>query len=165
MGLFFGQVMMVQRQDPVSKTTCAEAKAVCKHECPHLGCHHVFHSKRGALVHAATCQWKREFEVDAIIDFRGQPTRRQYHVKWKGYKDTANTWEPRSNLHPEAIRDYELEAGVYLHTWPHRCDICDLPCASQRGIKIHKARMHKEAPIQNFAGTLADSTVQHNKLK
>ena len=79
--------------------------------------------------------------------------------------DSRNTWEPRSNLYPKSIKDYEPESGSYLHAWPHRCDICDLPCELQRDIRIHKVRSHKPKPPQSFKYTLTDSDVRHTKLK
>ena len=51
------------------------------------------------------------------------------------------------------------------HDWPHRCDICDLPCNSAVGVAIHKGHAHKDEKVQNFTGTLADSTVKTQKLK
>ena len=48
------------------------------------------------------------------------------------------------------------------------CDVCDLPCASTRGVNIHKKKMHvKASRTQTFAGRKADKVVlvQINKLK
>ena len=70
------------------------------------------------------------------------------------------------NIHPDLIKDFEIENGYYDFEWDHRCDICDLSCVSARGIKVHKARMHKaqqEKP-QNFKGTLADKAVATEKM-
>ena len=43
-----------------------------------------------------------EFEVERIIDKRirriGQASRTEYLVKWKGYDNYENTWEPLTNL-------------------------------------------------------------------
>ena len=43
----------------------------------------------------------QEFLIDSIISHRGDKTRRgtmEFLVKWQGYSDDANTWEPYSNL-------------------------------------------------------------------
>lgn len=37
------------------------------------------------------------YEVEAILDHRGVK-KRKYLVKWKGYDDSENTWEPEENL-------------------------------------------------------------------
>ena len=37
---------------------------------------------------------EQEFEVEQILARKGQ----QYLVKWKGYPDSENTWEPLKNL-------------------------------------------------------------------
>ena len=68
-------------------------------------------------------------------------------------------------MHPDKIKEYELAKGVYDANWPHRCDVCDLPCASARGVKIHRSRMHKNTPPQSFAGSLADKAVKCAKVK
>ena len=73
-------------------------------------------------------------------------------------------WIPRSNLHPEAIKDYEMEVGAYVQGWRFRCPDCDLPCKSQRGVKIHQVRTHKAAKPQAFEGRLTDKPVQVSKL-
>ena len=39
-----------------------------------------------------------EFEVERIISHQGPPDEREYLVKWLGYPDSDNTWEPRTNL-------------------------------------------------------------------
>ena len=50
----------------------------------------------------------------------------------------------------------------------HLCDICDLPCVSDRGVKVHKAKMHKTQPEDsqnfNFKDTLADKVVETQKM-
>ena len=52
------------------------------------------------------------------------------------------TWnlEPRGNLHPDVVKDFEHENGFYIHDWPHRYDVCDLSRLSQNGVKAHKSR-------------------------
>ena len=85
---------------------------------------------------------------------------RQYKIRWKNYTHEFDTWEPRSNLHPELIKDYEVTNHAYDFQWRFRCDQCDLPCSSQRGIKMHQAKAHKKDKVQNFRGSLADEAVK-----
>ena len=43
----------------------------------------------------------QEFFIDSVLSHRGQTNRRssmEFLVKWQGYSDDANTWEPYSNL-------------------------------------------------------------------
>ena len=89
---------------------------------------------------------------------------RQYKVRWKDYSSDYDTWEPRSNLHPSLIKEYEVSNNVYDFSWRFRCGLCDLPCSSERGIKIHQSRAHKDVKRQNFTGSLADEAVKTCKL-
>merc|ERR1719186_2043535 len=39
-----------------------------------------------------------EYEVEKIVDNRRHRGIKQFRVKWKGYGDDMNTWEPEANL-------------------------------------------------------------------
>ena len=41
---------------------------------------------------------EEEWEVESILSHRGTGTRRRFLIKWKGYGDNNNTWEPEENL-------------------------------------------------------------------
>lgn len=125
----------------------------------------MFASKKGLNIHKSKCVWTDEFEVNKIVGHKGPITSRKYKVSWKGYSEQWDTWEPRSSIHPQLITEYEKMVGIYDVNWPHRCDICGLPCKSDRGIKIHKSRSHKPQKSQNFKGSLADRAVQLQKLR
>ena len=159
------KVMHVRRQDAVSTMTQQEAKDACKYVCSNEGCDHCFLNLRGLKIHEARCKFRDHFEVDRILGCKGPVTSRSYLIKWTGYDPSHNTWEPRSNIKPEMIKAYEVEQGEYVHSWPHRCDVCDLPCASERGIKIHKSKAHKAPEPQNFTGRLVVGKVKVAKLK
>jgi hypothetical protein len=48
-----------------------------------------------------------EFEVEKILDSRRRRRQLQYLVKWKGYPDADNTWEPAIHLHaPDVVQDF-----------------------------------------------------------
>ena len=115
-------------------------------------------------VHAGRCQWKNEFVVDKIMNHKGPVTARQYLIRWQGYSPQHDSWVPRTSLHPEAIKDYEMQTGVYVHDWQFRCPDCDLPCKSLRGVKIHQSRTHKPVKKQSFEGSLVDKAVHVSKL-
>ena len=158
------KALHVMIQDPVSPTTAEEATNQCKFTCPHLNCNFKFMTKSGLRIHMSRCEWRDEFEVERIVQHRGAVVSRQYKVRWKNFDATYDTWEPRNNLHPKTIKDYEVVNGSYDYTWQHRCTICDLPCSSTRVIKIHQARVHKDEKTQNFKGSLADNAVKMCKL-
>ncbi len=54
-----------------------------------------------------------EYEVERIVAHRqyGRSKRLQYLIKWKGYPESDNTWEPADQVHaPELIKHYQSAA-------------------------------------------------------
>ncbi len=52
---------------------------------------------------------EEEFEVERIISHRtfGRSKRLQYLIKWKGYPESDNSWEPADQVHaPDLIKNY-----------------------------------------------------------
>src|SRR5487761_1155848 len=58
-----------------------------------------------------------EWEVEDILDSRVRRRKTQYLVKWKGYSDAHNSWEPKEHLHaPELLSTYHKCHQAAIHT-------------------------------------------------
>ncbi len=102
---------------------------------PNWRIHNVFHASLLTPYHETTAHGpnftrpppdlidgEEEYEVERIVAHRqfGRSKRLQYLIKWKGYPDSDNTWEPADQVHaPELIKHYQ-SAGVHQSSAAHR---------------------------------------------
>ncbi|SGY11864.1 BQ5605_C011g06299 [Microbotryum silenes-dioicae] len=56
-------------------------------------------------------QGNEEWEVDRIVDEKGKGKRKRYLVKWKGWADSDNTWEPQAHLEETIVLEEEFGSG------------------------------------------------------
>ena len=58
---------------------------------------------------------EEEYEVERIVNHRrhGRARRLQYLIKWKGYPESDNTWEPADQVHaPELVKLYHRHSSL-----------------------------------------------------
>ncbi|SGY45109.1 BQ5605_C001g00247 [Microbotryum silenes-dioicae] len=70
----------------------------------------VFPGREATEPAAIIVQGNEEWEVKRIVDEKGKGSRKRFLVKWKGWADSDNTWEPCSHLEDTAALE-EWERG------------------------------------------------------
>jgi hypothetical protein len=62
---------------------------------------------------------EEEYQVECIMGHRnmGRGKKLQYLIKWKGYPDSDNTWEPATQIHtPDLIKQYQTQHRSSIKT-------------------------------------------------
>ena len=71
--------------------------------------------KNQSLQSARKMKQKREFIIGKLLDVRylgAKRNRKQYLVKWRGFGNEHNTWEPMSSLPPKVIKSFEKQQMI-----------------------------------------------------
>ena len=112
-------------------------------------------------------QDEEEYSVEKILDKRFDPNDKvEYLIKWKGYDDSDNTWEPIENIfcddlledfekNLESNNDYYDEEFDDSHENPittetngnlnkHECDVCDEVFDSKKDLISHFDSHHQD---------------------
>ena len=74
---------------------------------------------------AVEVEGSSEYEVEEVLDSQLKRGKLEYLVKWSGYTDDHNTWEPESNLNNsnEAINNFHKSNPSALHKYFWRLGI------------------------------------------
>ena len=68
-------------------------------------------------VHPTSSMVDEVYEVDKLLKARGRGKARQFLVKWVGYDAKESTWEPRKNVHPDLVTDFEEAEAKLLRRY------------------------------------------------
>lgn len=96
-----------------------------------------------------------EFDVEAIVGHKFYEGRTYYRVKWEGYPDDKNTWEPAGNLHDARmiLNDYRSS----LHTNHEVEDIL-----AHRKARKYSPGSHKVKYFVEYLVKWNNSTMEYN---
>jgi hypothetical protein len=53
--------------------------------------------------HSRTCQWTTEWEVECILVARKRCQQLQYLVRWKGFSEAHDSWEPLAHINANQL--------------------------------------------------------------
>ncbi|SRR6266702_1615252 len=79
-----------------------------------------------------------EWEVDQIVNTRCYQNQTQFLIKWKGYSDAHNSWEPEKNLNATQL------IGEYYKRNPRSVGAEEW--IKQKEISIHSVTIHLPTP-------------------
>lgn len=99
---------------------------------------------------------EEEYTVERIVSKRMGPNGPEYLLKWKGYGEEDNTWEPRENLDcADLINEYEKRAENSLKRKEKKSDSCKFSCRVAPGgqdfmfCQLHPSCVTLFQPSQN----------------
>merc|ERR1711990_509859 len=83
-----------------------------------MGTHPIFESDFDCLTEFSMSD-EENYEVEDIVNHRHKKGKVEYLIRWKGYTDKDDTWEPEENLDcPDKITAYNKKAQVAAKVVP-----------------------------------------------
>jgi hypothetical protein len=77
-----------------------------------------------------------EYKVKEVLDIRKRNGKKEYKIRWKGYSEDSDTWEPEENVTElKQVEDFHRQNG----TW---CEECDKGFVKKAKWKFHMKKNH-----------------------
>ncbi|CAF0954070.1 unnamed protein product [Adineta steineri] len=93
------------------------------------------------------------FEIERIVEKRYRNDRLEYLIKWRGYPDSQNTWEPSNNIEgeqeTELLAEYEAHNKQKLLNSGSRSTLNNLSPNKRRNDELINSGMKKRPGFQS----------------
>jgi Chromo (CHRromatin Organisation MOdifier) domain len=93
-----------------------------------------------------------EYEVEAILGDKTIRRKRHYLIKWKGYANAHNSWEPDDQVHADdLVREYNNKKRCVRGIRLRRTWVGSAPCPCTPSSSPFQSTQLKTSPLSNLA--------------